>query len=87
MLEKTTRDVAVVPALRPSMERVAGWYEHAGATLVSGRPERGSRRRRVGAAIGHALEFETWRSLVRRQGLSRAEAVGLMEKLVDGAAA
>jgi AcrR family transcriptional regulator len=87
MLEKTTRDVALVPALRPSMERFAGWYEYAATTLISGRPERGARRRRVHAAIGHALEFDTWRSLVRRQGLSRADAVGLMEKLVDGAAA
>ena len=35
------------------------------------------------AAIGHALEFETWRSLVRRQGLSRRAAVDLMVRLVD----
>jgi len=34
-----------------------------------------SRRKVVRAAIGHALEFETWRSLVRRQGLTRAQAV------------
>ena len=34
------------------------------------------------AAIGHALEFETWRSLVRRQGLSQAQAVDVMLRFV-----
>ena len=47
--------------------------------LAEGRP----RRRSVRAAIGHALEFETWRSLVRRQGLSRAQAVDAMTRLVS----
>jgi hypothetical protein len=28
------------------------------------------------AWIGHALEFSTWQSLVRRQGLSNDEAIG-----------
>jgi hypothetical protein len=32
--------------------------------------------------IGHALAFDTWRSLVREQGLSDAEAVELMAGLV-----
>lgn len=41
------------------------------------------RSRPARAAIGHALEFETWRSLVRRQGLSRRRAVDLMVRLVD----
>lgn len=41
------------------------------------------RSRRARAAIGHALEFETWRSLVRREGLSRRSAVDLMVRLVD----
>ncbi|HET7052359.1 MAG TPA: helix-turn-helix domain-containing protein [Solirubrobacterales bacterium] len=78
MLEKTTRDVAVVPAMRPAMEGSAMWAEAAAETLMRGRRERGSRRRRVRAAIGHALSFATWRSLVREQGLSEAEAVELM---------
>lgn len=83
MLEKTTRDVATTPALQPSMELVFGWFGFATEVLDRGRPERGARRRRAKAAIGHALSFETWRSLVRRQGLSRAEAVTLMAGLVS----
>jgi AcrR family transcriptional regulator len=48
--------------------------------LARGRP----RRKAVRAAIGHAVEFETWRSLVRRQGLSRKQAVDAMMRLVAG---
>ena len=40
------------------------------------------RRKAVRAAVGHALEFETWRSLARRQGLSRRQAVDAMTQLV-----
>ena len=49
--------------------------------LARGRP----RRKSVRAAIGHALDFETWRSLVRRQGLSRKQAVDAMLRLVASA--
>ena len=49
--------------------------------LARGRP----RRKTVRAAIGHAVEFETWRSLVRGQGLSRKQAVDAMTRLVVGA--
>jgi AcrR family transcriptional regulator len=41
------------------------------------------RRRAVRAAIGHALELETWHSLVRRQGLSRQQAVDAMLRFVS----
>lgn len=41
------------------------------------------RRRAVRAAIGHALEFETWRSLVRRQGLTHRRTVDAMTTLVS----
>jgi hypothetical protein len=39
----------------------------------------------VRAAIGHAVEFETWRSLVRTQGLARKQAVDAMMRLAAGA--
>jgi AcrR family transcriptional regulator len=82
MVEKTTRDVAVVPSLRPSMEQFGRWFGAATEVLVRGRPERGRRRRLAKGAIGHALAFETWRSLTRGQGLSREDAVDLMAVLV-----
>jgi AcrR family transcriptional regulator len=43
------------------------------------------RRKAVRAAIGHALDFGTWRSLVRGQGLSESAAVSLMVRLVESA--
>ncbi len=82
MLEKTTRDVAVVEALAPSMAEFAGYLAAAREVIVQGRPERGARRRRARAAVGHALAFHTWRSLVREQGLGQEEAVELMAGLV-----
>lgn len=46
--------------------------------LAAGRP----RRKAVRAAIGHALDFETWRSLTKRQCLTRRQAVDAMSTLV-----
>lgn len=86
MLEKTTRDVALVPSLRPSMDAFSAWFDAAAEVIVRGRPERGARRRRVRGAIGHALSYETWRSLVRKQGLSEPEAIELMAGLAVAAA-
>jgi AcrR family transcriptional regulator len=62
-------------------------YVHAiEGALVAGRGLRGRPARRTRAAIGHALGFPTWRSLTREQGLSDADAVRLMCRLVDAAA-
>jgi len=85
MVERTTRDLPLVPALEPSMTAFGMWFEAAAGALLRGRPERGGRRRRVRAAIGHALAFTTWRSLVQEQGLSRQDAVGVMTALVAAA--
>lgn len=54
--------------------------EHMQVTLGRGWP----RRKAVRATIGHALEFETWRSLTRRHGLTRGQAVDAMVSLIDG---
>jgi hypothetical protein len=85
MLEKTTRDLALVPALQPSMEALRSWFDAAADATLRGRPERGARRRRVRAAVRHALAFETWRSLARHQRLSQSETIELMEALVAAA--
>jgi AcrR family transcriptional regulator len=85
MLERTTRDVALVPALRPSMEAFRGWLDAAADAILRGRPERGARRRRVRAVVRHALAFETWRSLAIHQGLPRSEMIELMAALASAA--
>ena len=86
MLERTTRDAALVPALQPSMEAIASWFALATDAVAAGRPERGARRRRARGAIGHALSFGTWRSLTREQRLPVDEAIALMLGLVATAA-
>jgi hypothetical protein len=47
-----------------------------------GRKVRGRPARRMRAAVGHALAFTTWRSLVREQGCTRSEAVEMMSRLL-----
>src|SRR4051812_45329031 len=75
MLESTGRDVDRVPAVRKAAAEAGAYREQARSVLLRGRGERGRARGRVSAAIGHALAFPTWRSLVREQGLGDAEAV------------
>jgi len=86
MLANNMRDAADIPVLA---ELMGGFAEYLGAvhgTLMRGRRSRGRRRGRVIAALGHALDFETWRSLRRRQGLDAAEAIELMVGLAAAAA-
>jgi AcrR family transcriptional regulator len=86
MLERTSRDATLVPAMAGPVRARLAYLDRARALLVKQRPERGRSRCRVVAAIGHALAFETWRSLVREQGLDEAESVELMVRMVAGAA-
>jgi AcrR family transcriptional regulator len=61
-----------------------GYHDHwraAADTLVAAWRVRGRRRTLLRAAIGHAIVFRTWHSLVRDQGLSDRQAVDLMHRL------
>lgn len=80
------RDEPLVP---PIQRRLRDFYAYLGSIqdgLAAGRGLRGRRARYVRAAIGHALAFQTWRSLAREQGLGNDEAVELMSRLVEDAA-
>jgi AcrR family transcriptional regulator len=59
-------------------EAIAAQMDALRDALASGLPK----RRAVRAAVGHALEFETWHSLVRAQGLSSRQAIETMLRLV-----
>ncbi len=85
MLDKTSRDAHLVPAMDAQRLAFLGFIEAAAGILVAGRPERGAARRRVSAAVAHALSFATWQSLARGEGLSNAETVALMTTMVEGA--
>ena len=60
------RDASLVPANAEALGEMTADFAILADAVSQGWP----RRKSVRAAIGHALEFETWRSLVRRQGLS-----------------
>jgi AcrR family transcriptional regulator len=82
MLENVRRDMTLVSAMQAPTAAFAATLQAAVDVLMSGRPERGARRRRIRAAIGHAISFETWRSLVREQSLPQPQAVQMMSQLV-----
>jgi AcrR family transcriptional regulator len=85
MLERTSRDAPMVPAMAAAVGRFQDYFDELRSALIRGRPERGRGRHRLEAAIGHALAFGTWQSLVRRQGLETDDAVELMVGLVESA--
>jgi AcrR family transcriptional regulator len=82
MLENLLRDEVTVEVVRERFSAFHGYLDSARDVLVHGRTERGRRRDEVRGAIGHALAFPTWRSLVREQDLDDAQAVELMSRLV-----
>jgi AcrR family transcriptional regulator len=86
MFVSLLRDAPLVPAVGRLMDvGYHGYLRTATDVLAAGRGLRGTPARRTRAAIGHALAFPTWRSLVREQGLADDEAVALMRALVDAA--
>ncbi len=62
-------------------EVIAG-YDRELAGLADELDRGWPRRKSVRAAIGHSLAFDTWCSLVRREGLTRKQAVDTMLRLV-----
>jgi AcrR family transcriptional regulator len=80
MLTNVDRDAPTWPALAEIADR-APLIAAAVTVLARGR----GRRKRPRAALAHALEFSTWRSLCRGQGLSDAEAAALMAGFVASA--
>jgi AcrR family transcriptional regulator len=86
LLENVQRDAAVMPLVAEMNAYRARYLDEIRDLLLEGRPARGGARARLRRAIGHALEFRTWQSLVRRQGCRTDEAVGLMLAFVGAAA-
>jgi AcrR family transcriptional regulator len=85
MLDNLFRDESTVPIVEERFAAIRGYFANAQDTLMRGRKLRGAARRRTQAATGHAINYFTWRSLVREQGLSEADAAALMEGLVVSA--
>jgi AcrR family transcriptional regulator len=77
-LELFLRDAELVPNVRAAVARYGAQLSEIADRLAADRGGSGAAR----AAIGHALAFETWRSLVRRERLPTARAIELMVSLV-----
>jgi AcrR family transcriptional regulator len=85
MLTNLYRDRALVEPVNSHMRRTDDYIAEAGRTLAAGFAARGGRRHVLSAAVRHAVDFGTWRSLVRDGGVSRAQAVRLACALVEAA--
>ena len=86
MLANLLRDEDTVAVVKQLLGAFHAYVAAGADTLASGRGERGAAARRVRAALGHALAFQSWRSLAREQGLDDATAAELMCRLVAAAA-
>jgi AcrR family transcriptional regulator len=86
MMENLIRDELINEHVRRSFQVFHEFMAAAVETLMAGRGLRGRTRDRTRAAIGHALDFSTWRSLTQEQGLDDDGAEQLMRKLIAAAA-
>jgi AcrR family transcriptional regulator len=86
LFENVQRDVATMPIVAEIYAHRVRYLEEVADVLLEPWPARGSSRARLRCAIGHALEFGTWQSLVRRQGCTGNDAVQLMVSFVSGVA-
>lgn len=82
LLGNIERDLATMPIVAEMNAYRVRYLEEVRDLLVEPWRARGARRERLRHAIGHALEFGTWQSLVRRQRCSANEAIRLMVAFV-----
>lgn len=87
MFSNVLRDAELVDAVRPTLEPMAEYQAATVENLVKGWSIRGRRRDVLRAALQHAVDFTTWRSLASDGSIKRAEAVALVVALVEAAAA
>jgi AcrR family transcriptional regulator len=85
MYTSLLRDEPVVPVVARRLRDFHGYLRTIQDILMAGRGLRGRAAQRTRAAIGHAVAFPTWRSLTQEQGLSDADAVRLMRRLIADA--
>ena len=82
MMSKVLRDAQIhAPTSEATVPYLQHW-DRARYVLVTGWGAEDQRLKRLLAALGHALEFWTWRSLVHEQGLTDEEAIELMVGMV-----
>jgi AcrR family transcriptional regulator len=81
MTANLLRDIPDSPVLQEFTAPLGQYMASVRVVLERGWKLRGQRRTRLRAVIGHAVDFATWRSLARMQGLGDVEAAELMVRL------
>ena len=82
MSARAAIDIPQMPTLREVLAPLFAYWQQVRQILAEPWAESGAPFGLIEAAIGHAVAFGTWQSLVREQGLEEGEAVGLMVRLV-----
>lgn len=82
MFSRAASDLEELPVLREVMTPFFAYWDRVHEVLCAPWTVSGRQRMRVRAFVGHAIHFQTWRSLVREQKLKDAEAVDLVVKVV-----
>jgi AcrR family transcriptional regulator len=82
MLSNVLRDAAQDPILQQTMVPFYRYWETVRDVIAEVFEASGEQREALLAAIALALDFQTWRTLVRQQGLDQDRAVELMVKMV-----
>lgn len=82
MLANAFRDAQLDPLVAKNMELLQEYWEGMRDVVADGWNVAGERHEALLGAIALALDFHTWRTLVRQQGLSDERAVALMVGMV-----
>jgi AcrR family transcriptional regulator len=81
MTGNIVRDLPSSPVLQEVAAPLTEYWQTVRDVLDRGWKSRGHKRALVRAVIGHAIEFETWRSLTRRELLLDDDAADTMVSL------
>jgi AcrR family transcriptional regulator len=82
MMSNVVRDAEVHPITREMAEPYYQLFEQMRYVLATGWGVEDERLPLLLATLGHALDFQTWRSLARQQGLNDEQAVEVMMGMV-----
>ena len=82
MLDNLFRDESIVLLVAERFVAFRGYLAAVQESLMQGRMLRGTAARKTRGALGHAIAFSTWKSLVREHGVSDKEAGTLLCALV-----
>lgn len=87
MMMQSMHDLPLMPVLNEILAPLFQYWQRVRQVLSEGWEVHDARRQLVHAGVGHALDFGTWQSLVRQQGLTDDQAVEFMVRAVLCAAA